>query len=405
VLTHLRVRNYKSLRSLDLPLNRFQVLVGPNNAGKSNMLDVLRFLRDLVVQGHAATASRGSAGELLWNGDLKGTIRIEVEGCGDPVLGIPEAVLYRWHIEFAGRPDGNLVRVDEGFAVRWRPASKSGMQWYPPEFEKLVLTDDWIGLLALQSPGGKAVIRDLQGHEIAYSDQGPSGLIAVGDVDRNPIIAHFRNDLVRWQTLDFVPQMMRQPVPARRQMVPGQEGEEISAFLHTLHTEYPREFEAFVAGLRSAIPEIDALLTALTESGKTHLKFSERGLKLNINPWMMSQGTLRILAHLAVLNTPTPPSLMTFEEPENFVHPRLAELVANSMKQASKRFQMILSTHSTHIVDAMAPEDLIVVEKRDGATVATRPTDNPGMVEALRESLRTLGLGEVWFSGNLGGVP
>jgi predicted ATPase len=97
----------------------------------------------------------------------------------------------------------------------------------------------------------------------------------------------------------------------------------------------------------------------------------------------------------------SPPPLACFEEPENYIHPHLLELLAHVLKKASTRNQVLLSTHSPYLLNFLEPEDVIIVEKHDGATEASRPKHSG----AIKEALRTLGLGEMWYAGSVGGTP
>jgi predicted ATPase len=97
----------------------------------------------------------------------------------------------------------------------------------------------------------------------------------------------------------------------------------------------------------------------------------------------------------------SPPPLGCFEEPENYIHPHSLKLLAHVLKKASRRSQILLSTHSPYLLNFLEPEDIIVVEKHEGATEVTRTADQG----AIKEALQTLGLGEIWYAGSLGGTP
>lgn len=97
-----------------------------------------------------------------------------------------------------------------------------------------------------------------------------------------------------------------------------------------------------------------------------------------------------------------PPALACFEEPENCIHPGLLELVVDALKSASRRSQILVTTHSPDFLNFLKdPEGLMIVEKVDGKTQCREAKDTAG----VKEALKTLGLGELWYSGHLGGVP
>ena len=127
----------------------------------------------------------------------------------------------------------------------------------------------------------------------------------------------------------------------------------------------------------------------------TQAAIKERYFGKSFTTDMMSDGTLSLLAHLVALFGPEPPSLACFEESENFVHPHLIEHLIDVMKKAPA--QVIISTHSPTFLNFVNPEDLIIVSKRDGRTHCER-LENP-------DKYRDHPLGDLWFTGELGGVP
>ena len=103
---------------------------------------------------------------------------------------------------------------------------------------------------------------------------------------------------------------------------------------------------------------------------------------------------------LAILNDPEPPPLICIEEPELVLHPDLIPKLADQLVTASERTQIIVTTHSDILVDAMTerPESVVVCEKHDGRTVMRRLI--PDELTAWLEKYR---LGQLWTKGILGG--
>ena len=122
----------------------------------------------------------------------------------------------------------------------------------------------------------------------------------------------------------------------------------------------------------------------------------------------MSDGELCFLALLSLIFAPERlgAPLYCIEEPENHLHPKLVETLVEVLSQrrselGSNAAQIIVTTHSPYLVDKLGLDDLVVVEKSRGASKFTRP----GSKQHLRELLarEELGLGELWYSGALGG--
>ncbi len=117
----------------------------------------------------------------------------------------------------------------------------------------------------------------------------------------------------------------------------------------------------------------------------------------------LSDGTLRYLWLLCVLLDPAPPPLIVIEEPELGLHPDAIQSLARLLKDASARTQLVITTHSTLLVDACSkhPEDVLVVDMVDGASVVRR-LDDPNLHEWLAQFGGSLS--SLWMSGKLGGT-
>ena len=115
----------------------------------------------------------------------------------------------------------------------------------------------------------------------------------------------------------------------------------------------------------------------------------------------LSDGTLRYLCLLAVLCHPNPPPLVCIEEPELGLHPDVLPTLADLLKEASTRTQLIVTTHSDVLVDAMSdqPDSVLVAEKTAGVTTLTRLD-----ATKLKPWLEKYRLGQLWTRGDIGGT-
>jgi predicted ATPase len=403
MLDRIHIRNYKSLRDVALDLRAFNVLVGPNNAGKSNVFDCLRLLSELTRSQHGEPVqSRGGFSSIVWNGDIKSSIGIEVSG-HEPSSPDQQGDRYRlkYDVHLAGGPthfqvaseqfwvgdalpDGGAISAIEKDLLKARPDGRVLLE-YPVEGNNARATD----------PGGKVLWMGSYGTSLS------SYLSAFADPTRFPLVGDFALQVKDWAFYNFVPSLMERPLQVRRDLRLQESGENFGAVLHSHHAEFGSNFREIQGWLQKALPEVSELLSGLTEQGQTYAQIEEKGLKVRIPSWAMSDGTVRFLAHLLVVFGASPPPLVCFEEPENFIHPHLLELLAHVLKRASARSQILLTTHSPYLLNFLEPEDVVIVEKREGATEASRPKD-PG---AIKEALKTLGLGEMWYAGSLGGTP
>ena len=128
--------------------------------------------------------------------------------------------------------------------------------------------------------------------------------------------------------------------------------------------------------------------------------FHEKNLHRPVPATRLSDGTLRFLCLASILCHPSPPPLTCIEEPEIGLHPDILPIVAELLIEASHRTQIIVTTHSDILVDALShvPEAVLVCEKESNATVMRRQNQ-----DELREWLKEYSLGDLWRSGELGG--
>jgi predicted ATPase len=402
MLDQIHIRNYKSLRDVALDLRPFNVLIGPNNAGKSNVFDCLRLLSELIrSQQGEPVQSRGGFSSIVWNGEIKNAIGIEISG-HEPSFPDQQGDRYRFKYEtyLAGGPTHFQV-TSERFSVdpldytgaispiekdlsEARPQGRVLLE-YPVE-QNMVRTTD---------PSGKVVWTGGYGSGLS------SYLLAFTDPTRFPLVGDFALQVKDWAFYNFVPSLMERPLQVRKDLRLQEHGENFGTVLHSHHAEFASNFREIEDWLQRAMPEVTELLSGLTEQGQTYAQIEEKGLKVRIPSWAMSDGTIRFLAHLLVVFGASPPPLVCFEEPENYIHPHLLELLAHVLKKASTRSQILLSTHSPYLLNFLEAEDIVIVEKHKGATEVTRTKDQG----AIKEALQTLGLGEIWYAGNLGGTP
>lgn len=382
-INKLIVKNYKSLKDFSLEMKPFMVFIGPNNAGKSNILDCLRFLSEFGRkgdEGRRAVVERGGFQQIVYDGDGSNTITIEVQG----LLGLKNnEISYIYHIELSGEKTGRFRNMREFFSVK---GVEKPLLEFPVENNMVIGRDE----------AGKEISRFGFGDEYLY-------LYYFDDINRYPILGKFSSEMKDWAFLNLLPPLMKEALPVRKELQLLTWGENLPVVLHALQAEYPDKFKKIEEILRSAIPELKDLTTGLTshEPGKTYIRIMEKNLKMSIPAWGMSDGSLRILGLLAAIYLPETSPLVCIEEPENYVHPRLLELIVDLIKTASERTQVLVTTHSPYLVDLLQPEDLFIVEKEEAKTTIRKAKDKKG----IKGALKTLGLGEMWYSGSLGGVP
>lgn len=215
---------------------------------------------------------------------------------------------------------------------------------------------------------------------------------------------------VRIYSLEAAP--LANPVQLQPQMELRQRGQNLAGVLDRLRDNAPERFEELNSRLPEWIPDFDRILFETPNSGRRSIKLrvSKGGYVIPAND--LSHGTLFALAMLTLAHLPDPPQVVALEEPGRGLHPRLLPKVREALYRLSypEEFredrdpvQVIATTHSPYFLDLYKerPEEIVIAEKRGLYAKFQRLSDRPDVEEILEGAP----LGEVWYTGVLGGVP
>jgi hypothetical protein len=161
-----------------------------------------------------------------------------------------------------------------------------------------------------------------------------------------------RMELGSWLFFHFEPrERMRASNPVKEVCHIGLMGEALPAYLNTLRALEPRRFTAVEKALRAILPQIDGIDVSANDLGEVELRLREGGIPVPAR--VLWEGTLRILGMPALTGAKEPPSLVGFEEPENGIHPRRIQMIAELLKTRSGTgsTQYIVTTHSPILPD------------------------------------------------------
>ena len=191
----------------------------------------------------------------------------------------------------------------------------------------------------------------------------------------------------------------------------ARDGANLAAVLAHLRTAAPAAFAEFSGELWRIAPEFHALEFQDLPEDRVEfgLRLTEDGL---VPAAELSQGTLYLIAVLALAFDPTPPGVLCIEEVDRGIHPRMLREIRDALYRLSHpqaghpgrgAVQIVTTTHSPYFIDLFRdhPEEVIISQKHGRAARFERLIDRPDLPELLREG----SLGDMWFSGILGGVP
>jgi len=384
MIKRLRVRNYLSLKDVDLELGGRNFLVGPNMSGKSNLIDCFRFLTTMVISGvNKAFLDRGGFQEVAWKGGNESQISIGLIA-EVPIDGNGRMKIFDYEISIIGSATGLITVESETLKVKTKNSVKTLIDLKNGHGK--ILNED--GTPAFTPPG------DPTRSVLEFNVPGWEGTL-------------FKTFVSIWRFYRLIPTLMKQANAATSQNFLNEGGDNLSSWLMTLQS-HPEEFQRMKQVATDVLPDIKEILTPPTQFATTYVTTQEKGLKGTINIWRMSDGELAFLALLSLIFAPenlgTP--LYCIEEPENHLHPKLLETLVGVLTQRQDEFgasaaQLVTTTHSPHLVDKVSLEELIVVEKTNGSTNFTRPGSKKHLKSLLERE--EIGLGDLWYSGALDG--
>lgn len=189
------------------------------------------------------------------------------------------------------------------------------------------------------------------------------------------------------------------------------DGGNLAAALDHLRQRSPEAFDGLTAEILRLMPEFQTL--ELTETADDRVEFSLRLAENGSVPAAeLSQGMLYLLGVLVLAYDPNPPGVVCLEEVDRGIHPRMLREVRDALYRLSypksfglerRAVQVITTSHSPYFIDLFRehPEEVVISHKHGRAATFSRLTDRPDLPELLREG----SLGDMWFSGILGGVP
>lgn len=200
--------------------------------------------------------------------------------------------------------------------------------------------------------------------------------------------------------------------PLQPQMAMSSNGRNLAGVLDQLRDRAPERFDALNEEMGRWLPEFERILFDTPSSGERSFLLRTREGQHKIPASELSQGTLIALGILTLAYIPDPPPIVCLEEPDRGIHPRLLRDVRDAMYRLSypenygeKRepVQVIATSHSPYLLDLYKdhPEEIVIAQKIGQEVKFERLSDRDDLDEILRDAQ----LGDVWYSGVLGGVP
>jgi predicted ATPase len=380
-LSSFGVNAFKAIRnSGSVDFGWLTAFVGNNGVGKSSLIEALETVRNVVFYGVDMAFARWRGYEHVWN---KATERTLERIPGERAWLLPpmafglnwnrhNATLY-YSQNVAIEPDPNKLFIWQETLSR---GLKSQEKWARDESGDVKFTGERVG----KPPA----------FELAKHGDGQSMLAQSSWIPFD-----------RWQFLMLNPERMGQPTPQQRaanEVRLATDGANLAQYLNEIRELDPNAFSGLLDTIRVVLPYASHLQPKLTSELERAFYLTLKEEQFEVPGWLISQGTLRIVALLACLRHPKPPPLLVVEEIENGLDPRTLQLLVAEIRAAieARRTQVILTTHSPYLLDLLDLSHIIVVEREDGQPVFRRPDAN-----GLKAWSKTFAPGRLYRMGRL----
>lgn len=372
-------------------LRDLNVLIGPNGSGKSNFIESLELLRATPTDFATAIRDGGGAAEWIWKGEgSKQTASIDAETGSYTPTGRP----LRYRLEFTSV--SNRVEVVDEAIEATAPQEGYDEPFFYYRFQK-----------------GRPVISV---KELETNDTRDQRHLQRDDLEPDQSVLAQRKDPDLYPELTWVGQsfariqifrdwtfgryaQLRQPQPAdlpEDRLLP--DARNLALVLNQIEHKDGQQFNQI---LKQFYPRFQRMST-LVSGGTAQFYLHESGFSSPIPPTRLSDGTIRFVALLAILLSPTPPPIVCIEEPELGLHADAVALIADLLVEASSRMQLVVTTHSDALVSALTNQpDAIIACERPGAGTNLRRLEP----EKLARWLNEYRLGDLWRMGELGANP
>lgn len=438
------IKNFKSYKELKLPLNDFNVLIGPNASGKTNLIEFFKFFKNAVdasVQPRLPYLDWWTYGNIVWRRDetlpITGGIKIDCNGytatyeatfsgAGGAFKTVREFLSIDGivSIEKEGqilriKHDKKFIEINAEKLKKMLLADRPSIFGKSPDFNSLAEQELVLDIQNLFD------IRLLWGHRFSYRTQElfldtivPDSF-PKGDLNKRlqtscPVIAtpsikidaqgiksvcshifnEFRKTISNFTLLRPLNMTaIRTPFSPKKEVVLNEDGSNLCNQLYGSFLDKNRIPKRIEAALNAFFPGTQIAFQP-TEDGRVFMKIYENGLELH--PPSVSDGFYKMLAVLMAIESK--PAFLAIDEIETSLHAKVLEYVIDELKGSG--ITVILSTHASAVLDMITPEDLVIAEKTVDEGTKLKRIKDP---DKVREQLHKAGItqSESWLYGKL----
>ena len=419
MITLIEALNYQCLRYVRQPLGSFHVLVGPNASGKTMFLDVVGFLHDLVSEGldEAVTSRAAHLSDLIWRHEgerFELAIEARIPEENRDLLDEPRFDTVRYEVAIRFNTESQQVEIAEEkgwLKVAGPPPKVTQLSLFPAEHQgPSTLITPRAGSKSRRLFGKAAGGNDNYRAEVHPKHGRWSPAFALGP--RKSTLANLPEDETNFPVSswlkgflsDGIEKIVLSSSQMRLASAPGRgygfqpDGSNLPWVIRRLAEQSPDRLTDWVAHLQTALPDLEGIETVVREDDRhCYLRLAYRG-GLKVPSWLVSDGTLRLMALTLPAYLNELKGIYLIEEPENGIHPLAVDILFQSLSSVY-RAQVMLATHSPVILSVAESDQVLCFAKTDnGASCIVRGSNHP----RLRDWHGEVDLGTLFASGVLG---
>lgn len=354
-LDKIKIQGYKSIKNLELELRHLNVLIGSNGAGKSNFISFFRLLNNVIENNLETYVTKSGGANTFFYFGVKNTPEIYADLYFNP---------NRYALKLSATADDNLFFAGE-----------SAM------FEK--------------THGGWFEAFKAKGHQ-------KTKLLE----DNQPVTKYVRGSLKNWIVYHFhdtsSTALVKKQGPINDNIRLRFDASNLAAFLYLLQENYEENYKNIIKTIQMVAPYFENFILRPNPLNKEtiRLQWKEKGSDEYFDANYLSDGTLRFICLATVLLQPDLPDTILIDEPELGLHPYAINILGDLIRKVPDKKQVIISTQSVPLINEFTVNDIVTVDREDGASVFKRHNE-----EELKDWLDEYTVGELWEKNILGGRP
>jgi len=407
-ITNLKVSNFKSFKDLDLNLGPFNVVIGANAAGKSNFVEIFKFLRTVQQEDLVDAISLHGGPDSILNRNVGSSKPLRMRTVSDQKMTWPGQVgcfayetTYEFSLQAGSLPNGLRVG-DERFVQRLRTTAEDEQI----EFEIAILMSEGKRKVEISPPDISERIKDRRSH------LGPSSSLTLhayieqlrevfSGAATNALLPHlglfgmirpFGNLFGRVGVYDIDPRAVKRPHDTAGRAALDEHGENLALVLKKILAD-PEKSRKFHNLVRYLLPFVAEVGTEKYLGESVLLRLREEYYEGDLLANLLSDGTVDVVALIIALFFEDK-DVVIIEEPERNIHPHLISGLVTLMKDAARNKQVIITTHSPEVVRHAGVENLLLLSRdKEGFSTVSKPAEK----EAVKVFLKNeLGLDELF---------